>query len=1014
MSLRFILGNPGTGKTTLCLQEINERLNSNTPLCYLVPEQFSLQSEKLLLSQRSAATQVQVLSFNRLAYRLFAMFGGVPGKLADDLGKQMLLRKVLFEVEDKLTYYKSAVNKHGFVDTLAQTITEMNQYCVQASDLQYRAQDTSAFSAKLSDIAVISAAYRQLVKGRYLLTDDMLDLLCSTLEEMRDCPLLDGGFVWVDGFSGFTPQERQVLKHIMKRAQMVSVTLTTAPDPLLTPPTITKDKLTQLANDARITIEKDVVLEKNHRNSPGIAAFVQNFTMLQGCKPAQPTSDIEIIAAPDRYAAVNTAAAYVTQLVREQGYCFRDIAIVCGDRTHYEKILQTTFDRLNIPLFVDTEIDILSHPLTEMIRSALDIVLYNWSYESVFRFLKTRMTNLSLDAIDVLENYVLEHGIASYRWRYAFKNPQAEAARVQLLAALSAFAKPRANDTVQNHCRRVFDMLYALNVPDNLHRLYETHMRNGDHATARLHKQIWPAICGIFDKLVEMLGDENISLKTFAATLDAGFNQVGLGRVPPVVDQVVLGDIGRSRYPQIKAMIVLGANENALPPPPTPSGLLTNNERQLLRNTGIELAAETMHRLTESHYSLYCALSQPSHKLVLVYSESETSGKPLRPSPIITRMQEIFPGLRAKTAPAISEYGTVANPTSANDQTLSQESTSRLYGEVITTAASRLESYARCPFAYFMTYNLGAQPRKRFQVLSADLGTLFHDILAQFARQEWQGKTPREITRTEIDHHVDNILAALTAGRDIFHDTARNRHMLNKMRRVAAASIWALGQHLKMGSYTPAFAEYEVHTSEGIALPSGKTLHLKGYVDRVDTLEVDGQEYVKIIDYKSGNVKFDMREVRKGIQLQLMIYMNILTAKRGAKPGGIFYFPIDDPVLSTDILLDDKLREAGILKQFKMSGITVANDDVMAGLDKTLAPGVSSNIAPMGLLKDGKKSAATAALDLGDFIALGNEVNEKIKELGTRMTCGDIAAVPYVNGQKSPCNYCGFGAVCGR
>ena len=1038
MAMQFILGKPGTGKTTLCLREIHQRLDGNAPLYYLVPEQFSLQSEKLLLTGRNAATQVQVLSFNRLAYRLFATFGGAPGKLADDLGKQMLLRKVLFEVAENLTYYKNAAGKHGFVDSLAHTITEMNQYCVTASDLQLRAENSPpALAAKLTDIAEISRAYRRLVTGRYLLTDDMLDILCLKLDVLQQenavLPLLDGAYFWVDGFSGFTPQERQVLKYIMKRAASVSVTLTTdLQSPSLSPPQITMEKLTKLANDSNIPIKPAVLLEENFRQgeSPMLAHFVENFTMLPAKgrditwtmdeNDTAANSSIEIISSPDRYAAVNTAASCVLELVQKNGYRFRDIAILCGDRAHYEKVLQTTFDRLNIPLFVDTEMDILSHPLTELIRSALDIFVRNRSRESVFCFLKTRMTGIPIETVDILENYALEHGTSSYRWRYPFKNPVAEQARAQLLALLNNFSWSKngtnSKDTVQNYCQGIFDMLYALNVPATLQRWYDAHTAMGDHATAKTHMQIWPKICEIFDKLVEMLGDEKVTIRTFAATLDAGFSQVGLGRVPPTTDQVVLGDIGRSRYPQIKAMIVLGANENVLPPTPSQSGLFTDNERQALRNTGVELAAESMYRMAESYYSLYCALSQPREKLMLVYSQAETSGKPLRPSPIIGRLQEMFPGLKAKPAPEISEYGKV-KPPPPQITTLSHISTSRLYGDSIITAASRLESFARCPYAYFMTYILKAKPRKRFEVLPTDLGSLFHDVLAQFSKRVWEnGNNDTVLNRGEITRHVDEIISSLTVESGLYHDNARNSHVLNKVRRVAAASIWALCEHIRMGQYAPTLAEQEIRTRDGIPLANGKTLTLTGFVDRVDTLEADGEEYIKIIDYKSGNTKFSIEDARKGIQLQLMIYMNVLAAMRNAKPGGIFYFPIDDPILSTDVALNDEVLEAGLLKQYKMSGIALAEEATITGLDKNLGPGVSSNVVPVAINKDGryKKSARPTALNLDEFLALGQEVEGKIKELGERMTGGDISALPYTKGQKSPCNFCNYGAICGK
>ena len=625
------------------------------------------------------------------------------------------------------------------------------------------------------------------------------------------------------------------------------------------------------------------------------------------------------------------------------------------------------------------------------------------------------MSGLDLNTIDVLENYALEHGISSFRWRYSFANPVAEAARQQLLEMLDGFTNGKNVDTVQNHCRRVFDMLYTLNVPATLQSWYDAHTNEGNHATANLHKQIWPKICEIFDKLVEMLGDEKVTLKTFAATLDAGFRQVGLGRVPPTTDQVVLGDIGRSRYPQIKAMLVLGANENILPAPPSASGLFTDRERQTLQNSGVELAAETMHRITESYYSLYCALSQPSERLVMIYSETEPGGKPLRPSPIIVRLREMFPSLQLTPAPKITEYGE-AEPAKPASATLSTESVSMLYGDTVTTAASRLESFARCPFAYFMTYLLKVQPRKRFQVLATDIGTMFHDVLAEFSRKVWQGENQENtLTRDDISGYVNEIIAALPAA-EIYSQTARNRHVMDKVRRASIASIWALCEHIKQGEFMPTYAEHEIRTEGGISLENGKTLNLTGIVDRVDILQHAGEEFIKIIDYKSGNTKFNMDEARQGVQLQLMIYMNVLTAFRDAKPGGMFYFPIGDPLIDTDYLLPDEMREDELLKKFKMSGVALADENTLEAMDKNLQPGMGSSIIPVAINKDGKfsKSAANTTLDLTSFKQLGKDVENTIKDLGNRMTTGDIEAEPYTKGPKNPCNFCNFGAICGK
>ena len=1047
MPLQFILGPPGSGKTALCLREIEAALSEDRPLYYLVPEQFSLQSEKLLLKNRAATTRVQVLSFNRLAYRLFAVLGGPPGQALDDLGKHMVLRKVLLEVADELVFYKRAADKHGFVNSLASTITELNHYCISSEDLRLRSEQMGpTLAAKLQDLALIVGRYRAAVNGKYLLADDMLDLLVQKLaglddgadasgEGSRCC--LAGARIWVDGFSGFTPQERQVLLHLMKNGADVKITLTTRErpfggnDPLFTTPRETERKLTALAARAHIPVAQPIYMEENHRHAQdsGLAFFAQNFTM----KPAKNTgaargAGIEVLSAADRYAAVYAVAHKILTWVNA-GHRFREIAIVCGNRSHYEKTLATAFERLGIPLFVDTEIDILSHPLTELIRAALSVLAHNWKYEAVFRFLKTGLAGLDTDTVDILENYALAHGISGYRWRYPFGGAEAifpaETGRLHLLAALSAFGSAQSKDTVKSFSHKVFRMLYDLQVPKTLESWYDRHMAAGDPATARVHKQVWPKICEVFDKLVEILGDEKVSLETFASILDAGLSQVGLGRIPPTVDQVVLGDMGRSRYPEIKAMLVLGANEGAFPPIAPSPGLLSEDERRHLQNTDIELAPDNLSRINDQYYALYCTLSQPRQQLTFIYAEGEPGGAVHRPSHVLKRIQAIM-GLETARAPQLREYEPIPAPA---EEPAILATAKDIYGPTVITAASRLEAFARCPFAYFVNYLLLARPRRRYEVLPTDLGNLYHDVLARFTNGIAAGEIDAaSLNREAINAMAGRLVAELTPEAAAFHASARNRHILSKAEGICAASIWALCEHLKRGEFIPIGAEVGFGPAEtqaepglapsnALALEDGRSLVLTGRIDRVDKLTADdGRQYVRVIDYKSGQARFDISEVEQGIQLQLMLYMNALTKSQGTalRPAGAFYFPIDNPVVDTDSDLAPAALDEAVLKRFRLSGVALAGDAVLGGMDKRLAPGLDSAIIPVKMNKDGRlaKAAKPTVLEPVDFARLAQTAEDKVKELGRRMTNGDIGANPVKKGAHSPCRYCDYGAIC--
>ena len=1053
MSLQFILGPPGAGKTSFCLNEIEAALPGERPLYYLVPEQFSLQSEKLLLQNRAATTRVQVLSFNRLAYRLFAILGGPPGQALDDLGKHMLLRKVLLELSEDLIFYKRSVDKHGFVHSLAATITELNHYCIGSEDLLLRsAQMGPSLSAKLQDLALILARYRAAVSGQYLPADDMLELLVQKLTAATaEIKPLAGAIIWADGFSGFTPQERQVLLLLMKNGTDVKITLTTREtadtprkDPIFTTPRETERKLTALATRAHIPVIPPIYMKDNHRHAldTGLAFFTQYFTMRpRPGSNATPHTGLEILSAPDRYAAVYAAAHKILTWVNA-GHRFRDIAIVCGNRGHYEKTLTTAFERLGIPLFVDTEIDILSHPMTELIRAALSIWVNNWNYESVFRFLKTGLAGLDTRTIDILENYALKHGTSGYKWRYPFFSiadtvSPAEAGRQHLETVLSVFGRPTSKDTIKGFSHKVFQMLYDLQVPTALEALFDRHMAEGDHATARIHKQVWPKICEVFDKLVEILGEERVTLETFASILDAGLNQVGLGRIPPTVDQVILGDMGRSRYPQIKAMLVLGANEGSFPPIAPSPGLFSEDERRHLQNSDIEMAPDNLSRINDQYYALYCTLCQPSQQLSFIYAEGEPGGAVLRPSHVLRRIQMLYPGLETAKAPQVREYEPITAPEFEQPPML--DMAGDIYGQTVITAASRLEAFARCPFQYFLNYLLQARPRERHQVLPTDLGNLYHDVLARFTNGIAVGEIDAaSLTRDSINTLTGELMQAATPEGQAFHSSARNRHILSKAENICAASIWALCEHIKRGQFMPIGAEVafgpdpqeKINPDDGLTLENGRNLVLTGRIDRVDMLEGgEGEQYVRIIDYKSGSTRFDISEVEQGLQLQLMLYMNALTKdpKNLAKhlahapdgtthPAGVFYFPVSDPIIDADGELSATAIDEALLKQFRLSGVALDGEAVLSGMDKGLAPGGDSTVIPVKMNKDGHLSKLSRAnvLEPEDFAALAQTAEDKVKELAQRMTNGDIAANPCKKGTNAPCQYCNYGAICGK
>ena len=1029
MRLRFVIGDSGAGKTSFLVGEIQRALGQAGPKVYLVPEQFSLQSEKLLLGGREAVTDAQVLSFNRLAYRLFSILGGAPGKVVGEIGRQLLLRKVVGELGGQLSFFRSAADKPGFLAELAATVSAMAENGVTPAQLLDAAQQFDlggVLAPKLLDVALIAGRYRDCVRDSYLVGDEMPEILCEKLDAHGDrpIPLLDGAHFWLDGFSGFTSWESRVVGHIVKRAECVTAAFTVN-DGIAGGQRETMRKLAAFVGGEQCA--EIVTLPGSLRHGEG--SPLRGLAGLFSGTPAGPGPEegaLLIVEARDPYAECLEAARQVLDMTRGGECRFGDIAIVCDNRGEYEKPLAAVFSRLKIPLFVDSEAPLGGHPLVEHVLSALDIALYGRRYEDVFRHLKTGLGPLPAGSVDILENYALAYGIASYKWDrpFAAKGARnlraAEEARLAFLSSMRRlWGLAGRRDTVRNFSLKVFEFLSDNMVPERLGALANESFLDGRPAEARRHGQAWPGLCDVFDKYVEILGDWTVDLAAYAQSLKAGIDKATLGRIPPTTDQVTLGDTSRSRYPDIKAMLVLGANDGHFPPPVAEGGLFTERERETLANCQIETGKAALAKSSEQLYNIYCALTKPSRRLVLLHSKFGPTGKPRRPAQLAALLAKNCGMPVARAAPECTEFA----PKSARSPlyNLGRAAEALLLENTFHSSVSRLESYALCPYMYFLRYMLGARPRKRYEVLPGDLGSHFHDALAGFT-QILNGGLPEE---GDVARIAKSLVERALEGSDLLDGTGRNRHIAALLQKATAASCAAILEQRRRADFAPELTEEDAVLA--LELESGALLKVFGRIDRIDALELESDAggspgagkvtYLNVIDYKSGRISLSESEMRQGVKLQLALYLLAAVEKRlaaggSAKPGGAFYFPIQDPLVPSDKELDDETRKEALLRCFRLTGVVSAR--VAANVDRTLAPGAASSVLPVALNQDGgiKKTPAKTVLEEGEMKQLLEDAKGVAAGIASDILAGKFAPNPYVTKKSNPCRFCDYGPAC--
>ncbi|MDD4335644.1 MAG: exodeoxyribonuclease V subunit gamma, partial [Desulfotomaculaceae bacterium] len=616
MSLRFIIGRAGSGKTRTCLDEIRAELKARpagTPLVLLVPEQATFQTEYVLAAtpELKGFIRAQVLSFRRLAYRVLQEAGGAARPHIGELGKRMLLRRLLEQRREEIRIFRRSASQPGFADTLARTLGEIKNYCIEPADLTAAAaalrdlHGAETLAEKLEDLYLLYNDLEDFLADRFIDPDDYLNLLADRLA-------LSGavceGEVWVDGFSGFTPQEFRVLASLLHHARRVNIALCTdlktlgeGPDEtgMFYPIRETYESLCQLAAREGVLVERPLVLDGSDKIrylSPEIAHLEKHFFSYPAPKWNDAGGGVTLATAANPKAETEGVAREITALCRDAGYRYRDVIILLRDLDHYADLISSVFADHGIPVFIDQKRPVMHHPLVELVRAALEVIVSDWSFDPVFRFLKTDLIPLTREEVDLLENYVLAHGIRGSRWtdgrpweyrrRLSLEEDseitEVEAAeldeinRIRRQAVVFLFEFCRAAGRATNVCAvtaALFNLLDRMEVPALLESWSRSAESEGLLELAREHGQIWDGLTALLDQVVEALGDEVLTVEEYAAILDAGLASMRLGLIPPGFDQVVVCSLERSRSPEARAAFVMGACDGALPARVADSGI---------------------------------------------------------------------------------------------------------------------------------------------------------------------------------------------------------------------------------------------------------------------------------------------------------------------------------------------------------------------------------------------------------------------------------------------------------
>ena len=681
MGVQFVLGPAGSGKTDYIIRTLiaESMEHDDMNYLYIVPEQFSMEAQRDIVVRhpRHGSMNIDAIGLNRLAYRVFDELSINPGQVLEDFGKSMLVKKILMDNQSDLLMYGSYMDKMGFVDEMKSMMSELFQYAVDRDGIDIAMDQLDSDSStyrKLHDIRLIYEKFEEHNSNdSYVVAEQLSELLAENVEKSE---FMAKSYLYFDGFTGFTPVQMKLVSKLISHSAGVVFAFDIDADQIgpgkpkeyelfrLTKETVSA--ISKAAADAHVDILDNVVMCKNgevpyrFRGNASLAAFERNIFRYPHQRIKGNEDSIKLVRTDRARDEALYVASQIRNLVECQGYRYKDIAVVAGDLHDVAGYYRQAMGEYDIPVFIDENTAMRGDPCSYTIHGFLAAMSDNFSFDSVFRLLKTGMTDVDQMDVERMENYALKRNLRGYKsWLKEITDKddsdyvrELDSIRLQIMSIFSGDciavykpSSPGSKDTVKNYTMELYNFLDELDVCGKLEKHKRRLYDDGRFDEGDAYGQIFDKMVALFNKVVTILGDEKMTVKEYAGVLDAGISDMEIGIVPPTIDRVVVGDMTRSRLNHVKVLFFTGVNEGIIPKPAKKGKILSNSDRQNLEGCGVTLAPSDKTNAYIEQFYIYTCLTKPSDRLYIVYRKMGEDLNAVNPSYLVDRIRNIFPDL---------------------------------------------------------------------------------------------------------------------------------------------------------------------------------------------------------------------------------------------------------------------------------------------------------------------------------------------------------------------------------
>ncbi len=1051
--VRFLLGRAGSGKTHFIKRELSALRQQFKRAILLVPEQFTFETERALAADLNGLLGIQVLSFERLAERIAA---ADAREHLSAQGRRMIVRRAVHREYSNLTVFSAVARRAGFAAHMDALFTKCRQFLITPDMLEKAAEGLPAgdvLPAKLHDIAILYRATQDYLDEHYLDSEGAKRALIDRIPSS----MLRGADIYIDGFELLTEQLYEILQSLMLAANALTITLCMDPEEqapdasLFAPERAVYERLSALAYSLGCSVKTTELPAFHGNRHPELVRLEQSLYVYTAHPYKGEIEAVSLLGAVDRASEVEALSDAVIAAARS-GIRYRDMAVIASDLNAYADIVTRAFARRNIPLFMDARRSMQGHPSVELMLSAARAA-GGLPRTELLRILKTGLAGVTFDDAEAFENYALRRGLLGGKVFEAPFPPEEEAAeraRITLIEPLLRLRAGLACKTAGEKTQALYGYLKDLHVERQLLHSVEQLRQENRFALMEEHAQVWDVLMQLFEQLYAILGEAGMGNQEYIEVLTEALSAYQVGVIPATADQVLFGDLNRTRSREVRALFLLGCNEGLLPAPRMDEEIIDDNELNALSGLGLAPWGSTVYRAQLDRLSIYRALSRAGERLWFGFSYSDGK-RELLPAALVDRIRELFPNCTeqstaTKTLPQSPQSGflqllqdlNVTDPLhialrayfaqngSYTARLMQAESFAseptvppsfgaplarKLYGKRMFSTVSRLETFRVCPFQHFAQYGLKALPRREYKEKKSDIGSFSHMALEAFVREAQRRYDWADITREDCEALLDEILPDCLKRyqEGMLIATPRARALSSFYIAAVRETAWALCESFRKGDFRPAGLELRFGPDEEmppltVPLPDGGELLLSGAIDRVDVAEKNGERLIRVVDYKTGDRGFTYSDVADGLKLQLPVYLAAAAKAEGASPAGAFYQPVLDPVANGG-------EEEKLKKKMRLIGVLQRDDMALSAMERDLS-GASEVVDGLQRKKDASVKEHTRLLSAEEMEKLLSFAVKRTGEIAAELVSGRIAAAPVKMGKSTACAYCDYKSVC--